>query len=112
MTGNEKIDAKLKDAISEVLASMVPADKLDESVGTMLGALTPVIGAAAIRRRIASDMRASFKEGFMTGKLAGKFSHWHDIIWRNSSIFNLIKESKDEESQMIQERYSQYNYTE
>lgn len=112
MTGNEKIDEKLKSVVSHALSGMVPANKLDKSVETMMEALTPVIGAAAIRRRNASDMRASFREGFMTGKLAGKFSHWHDIIWRNSFIFKLLQESKDGEAQMIQERYSQYNYTE
>lgn len=111
MTGNEKIDERLKTVISDVLATMVPSDKLDKSVETMLEAMTPVVGAAAVRRRLSSDLRASFREGFMTGKLAGRFSHWHDIIWRNSSIFKLLKDSNNEETQKIQERYSQYNFT-
>ncbi len=112
MTGNEKIDARLKAVISDTLSTMVPAEKLDKSVEAMLEAMTPIVGAAAIRRRLASDLRASFREGFMTGKLAGKFSHWHDIIWRNSSIFKLLKDSNNEEALKIQERYSQYNFTE
>lgn len=108
MRKNESIDAKTRATIENSLRELVPWDDLRaQYVEAVVGALEPTHSAGAIRRRIASDIKAGFKDGYATGQKGNRFSPWHDMIWRWSNTFKTITATKA--SPEAQERFSRYN---
>ena len=87
-----------------------PQEDVDAKADRILSALQPVVGAAAQRRRNESSMRAAFKEGFLTGQKASRFSPWHSVIWVNSVLFRRMREeTRKPGSDEAALRFARYN---
>lgn len=94
--------------VAELEASA--GDDIESRADRILSALQPVVGAAAQRRRNESSMRAAFKEGFLTGQKASRFSPWHSVIWVNSKLFRRMREdTRTPGSDEAALRFARYN---
>ena len=104
---DEEIRILVREAVAEL------GDELADSISDkVMDAVTPLIGAAAERRRNESDMREAFKEGFFTSKRLGQFARWHTMLWRHSSMFQTMKAKSEStlQDQAAQSRYADFNY--
>lgn len=110
MARNDKVDERVRELVADALAGALPDDETQAAAltETVLTALHPAFGAAAQRRRLVSELRAAYKEGFLAGRAAGRFARWHSEIWNKSAIaMRLRKPNKaDAEAQV---RYARYN---
>jgi hypothetical protein len=87
-----------------------PHEDVEAKADRLLAALQPVVGAAAQRRRNESSMKAAFKEGFLTGQKASRFSPWHSVIWVNSVLFRRMRdETRTPGSDEAALRFARYN---
>jgi len=94
MKKTETIDARVRDLVEQGLAeAILDEDQRNAAANAVMAKLKPVYGAAAMRRRMFSDMRGAFKEGFMSGRMAGRFSAWHSEIWNHSRLARGLREA-------------------
>lgn len=108
MRSNEKADARIRGLVEQALAGVVPQDELRaECVEAVVRALEPTFGAAATRRRYMNDVKSGFKDGYLSGQKSGRFSPWHDAIWRWSATFRAMTAKREDARD--EERLSRYN---
>jgi len=108
MRTNEKIDARIREIVEASLRDAIPQDDARAAaVDSVVAGLEGTHGATALRRRLLSDMKAAFKEGFATGQRAGRYSSWHDAIWRWSTTNRTATERKLDPQD--QSRHARFN---
>lgn len=78
----------------------------------VMEALRPMIGAAAERRRSEGALREAFKEGYLTGQQAGRWSRWHALVWKHSALFKRLKARDEQSVQSLASaaKYADFNY--
>jgi hypothetical protein len=109
MTQTERFDQRIRQLVEEAVVGVAGEDDRGRIVAAVLAKLEPSFGAAAQRRRLVSELRAAYKDGYMTGRLAGKFSRWHGEIWNRSQTALRLRRpaAKDAEADA---RFARYNF--
>lgn len=107
----EPADEELKRLVAESLKDL-GEDGAAEVAERVMDVLRPVVGAAAERRRNESALRDAFKEGYLTGQNAGRWSRWHAIIWKHSELFKRMRaqEERTEGSVAAAAKYANFNF--
>lgn len=101
----EKTGQRIRELILQTLDGKVPdATAITEDIMT---ALNPIIGEAALKRVGETNMMGAYREGFLTGRSAGRFARWHAQIWRSSQMFKSLREPVNDEAKA---RFDRYNY--
>ena len=105
---DERVRALVTEALTEALAGATP-----EAVAGLADAvvmkLQPSFGAAAQRRRLVGELRAAYKDGFLSGRIAGRFARWHGEIWsRSQTALRLRRPTASDEAS--HSRYARYNF--
>lgn len=109
MKNNQKIDDEIATLVLDALVESIPDEGLRKAAAdAVIARLSPAYGAAAMRRRTISDMRAAFKEGFQSGQILGKFARWHSTIWSMSRIATSLKEAPGNGAD-ARSKYARYN---
>jgi hypothetical protein len=110
MATDDRIDGRMRELVQKAMAEAVPEDETarDRLTETVLAHLQPAFGAKAQRRRLISELRAAYKEGFLTGRNAGRFSRWHSEIWNRSALAMKLRNPSKADAD-AQERYARYN---
>lgn len=107
---NKEVDEKVRQSVEEAIQLHVNDKDLSEALlNSVMEKIEATCGAAAIRRRTVSDLRAAFKDGFMLGKVSGKFARWHSQLWSQSQTALNLKDPANDAGHM-QERYARYNF--
>ena len=107
MKRNSQIDDALRDAVRTSLSEAGVTD--DAVVTKVCDDLVAHAGGAVQRRKSMSDIRAAFREGFLTGKVQGRHARWHSVIWTHSSIAKRLRDDPVKGAEAAA-RYSDYNY--
>lgn len=107
MKRNSQIDDSLREAVRNSLSALgIVDEKIVAAVGDDMVAHA---GGAVQRRKSMSDIRAAFREGFLTGQSQGRHARWHSIIWTHSPIAKRLRDDPEKGAE-VAARYSDYNY--
>lgn len=106
----EEQDARIRELVTQGLVDAIPDDKArTAAVEAVMASLAPVYGAAAMKRRITSELRSAFKDGFMLGKTFGRFTRWHGDYWNKSETARQLRTPANDTVQQTS-RYARYNF--
>jgi len=105
MKRDDKVDARVGDLVLEALQGR--CEDPEAAKAAIMEALLPVVGARALRRRSESQLMSAFREGYLSGKFAGRMARWHSQVWRGSQMFKTLREPANDQ---LSARYDHYNF--
>lgn len=110
MKKSEAIDERIRALVDEGLIEAMPDEESRRPiVDAVMAKLEPAYGAIAQRRRMTSDLRAAFKDGFLLGRTFGKFGRWHTEIWNRSNTAMQLRAVANDTGK-VRERFARYNF--